>query len=352
MRIRPMTALCGMALVAAGALLPTQSVAATPVGPATPVASAADDIVVRQLATTSAQQQAVRAYWTPDRIAAIPTDPPSDRPPADGPDGAAWSGPGAVAATEGRLFFTDHGEDSSCTATVLNSANRSVVITGGHCVVGHDLLGEDGQWADNELFVPGYRDGAAPHGTFAATAGVAHATWVQNGEEGAYDQAFLVLGENEQGERAAEMPGAGGGQKIGYDRPGAQPVMEFGYPRGSAGEAHSGRPEFTGKRLAYCYGTGREDHGPADFPNPDGTWGIPCDMGGGASGGPRIAGFDTGTGVGTVIGLDTQGSFMDDQGESCALDNPGGLCTRYLIGPELTEALTKPLYERAEGLQP
>ncbi|MEV7077961.1 hypothetical protein AB0N88_05375 [Streptomyces sp. NPDC093516] len=66
----------------------------------------------------------------------------------------------------GKLFFTDHGEDASCTATVVTGANSSTVVTAGHCVNSSDLLGEDNQWTTNVMFVPGYRDGSAPYGKF------------------------------------------------------------------------------------------------------------------------------------------------------------------------------------------
>src|SRR5262245_66276772 len=104
----------------------------------TPVAEATTGPVVQPLATSAAAQQAVFDYWTPERIAAL-TQPSSDNPPKAAPDGAPWTGHNAVNRTVGRLFLTDHGEDVSCTATVVDSTNHSTVVTAGHCVAGGTL---------------------------------------------------------------------------------------------------------------------------------------------------------------------------------------------------------------------
>ncbi|MEU9046340.1 MULTISPECIES: hypothetical protein [unclassified Kitasatospora] len=219
-------------------------------------------MVVHPEAVTAAQQQAVLGYWTPERMAAL-TTPSSGNTPRSAPDGAPWTGADTLSRTVGRLFFTNHGEDESCTATVVNSANRSTVVTAGHCVNSPDLLGNDNQWLSNELFVPGYHDGLAPYGTFVARAGVADATWLRNKEH----------------------------------------------------------------------------------PEPRGEWGAPCVLGGGSSGGPRIADFDPSSGIGTV-GDDTLSAFFDSSGQVC--DHGNAACLRHLVGPQFTSAITKPLYKAAE----
>jgi hypothetical protein len=333
------------AVIATGAAASAPAVAA-PNGPRTAGGSAS--VVTHPQAVTAADRQAVLAYWTPERIAAL-TQPSSDNLPKAGPDGAPWTGPDTLARTVGRLFFTDHGEDASCTATVVRSANRSTVVTAGHCVNSTDLLGADDQWAADEMFVPGYRDGRAPYGRFVGRTGVADATWLQNDAQNslkfdAYDQAFVVLNTDAAGRRLQDVTGAA--QRIGFDAPGGKPADEFGYPRAASDPAREGLPEYTGARLAYCAGPTRQYPGTADFPEPKGEWGNPCVMGGGSSGGPRIAGFDPATGLGTVVGDDTQGAFFDASGAVC--DSGGPSCTRYLVGPQFTSAITGPLYETAQ----
>ncbi|GAA2143387.1 peptidase [Kitasatospora kazusensis] len=336
------------AVLAAGMALATPAAAAVPAGTPTD-AAAANRVAVHQEAVTAAQQQAVLDYWTPERTAAL-TTPASANPPRSAPDGAPWTGADGLSRTVGRLFFTNHGEDESCTATVVDSANRSTVVTAGHCVNSPDLLGDHDEWLSNEMFVPGYHDGLAPYGRFVARAGVADATWLLNDEQSAlkydaYDQAFLVLNTDAAGRRVQDA--VGGAQRIGFDRPGGAAVHEFGYPREASGDpARAGLPEYTGARLAYCAGRAREYPGTKDHPEPRGVWGAPCVMGGGSSGGPRIAGLDPSSGIGTVVGDDTQGAFFDSAGRVC--DHGSAGCTRHLAGPQFTSAITKPLYRAAE----
>lgn len=51
--------------------------------------------------------------------------------------------------------------------------------------------------------------------------------------------------------------------------------------------------------------------------------------------------------VGTVVGDNTQGGFLGTTGASCATSSHDG-CLRYLVGPQFSSAITKPLYDRAQ----
>ena len=303
-------------------------------------------VVVHEQAVSAADQQAVLAYWTPERIKALIVPSTVDNPPKAGPDGAPWTGSNP---TIGRLFFTDHGEDASCTATVVDSANRSTVVTAGHCVNNTDLLGDNNAWNANVLFIPGYHDGQAPYGKFVGRLGVADATWLQNDQQNAveydpYDQAFDVLNPNAQGRRVQDAVGAA--QHIGFDRPGAADQFQFGYPRASSDPARENLPEYTGERLAFCHGVAAEYPGTPDFPAGPDLWGPACTMGGGSSGGPRIADFHHG--IGTVVGDNTQGGyFVTGTDNVCTTPDHAG-CTRHLVGPQFSSKITKPLYERAQ----
>lgn len=325
----------GCAVLAAGALT---------VAPAE-----AESVAEKSMATSEAEQQAVQDYWTPERIAAL-TSPSSDNPPKAGPDGAPWTTPNALSKTVGRLFFTDHREDASCTATLVGAANRSTIVTAGHCVNSTDLLGENNQWTNNVLFIPGYHDGQAPYGRFTARIGFVDQTWLHNDQQhgelyGAYDQAFVVLNPNEQGQRAEDAVGAA--QGIGFDEPGAGTATSFGYPRASSDPEREGLPEYIGKRLAYCRGAAKKDPGTPEMPAAPNQWGVSCTMGGGASGGPRFSELSMETGIGRVIGDNTQSAFFDKQGNPCPVDEPDG-CTRYLVGPQFTSKITEPIYRVAD----
>jgi len=307
-------------------------------------------VATHEQAVSSAEQKAVVDYWTPERISAL-TQPASDNPPSSGPDGAPYTRHTLLPRTVGRLFFTDHDEDASCTATVVSSANHSTIVTAGHCVNNTNLIGEDNQWATNVLFVPGYRDGEAPYGKFVGRMGVVDATWLENDQQdsekfGGYDQAFVVLNPNARGRSVQDAVGAA--QKIGFDVPGSRPVSQFGYPRAASDPAREGLPEYTGERLAYCTGQAKEVIGTPEYPSAKGMWGTECVMGGGSSGGPRISAMDPKSGLGIVVGDNTEGSQLDTTGNSCDPWDPAPNCTRHLVGPQFTSTITKPLYERAQ----
>ncbi|MBN9744482.1 hypothetical protein DMP23_25965 [Amycolatopsis sp. A1MSW2902] len=302
--------------------------------------------VQQPLASSAAEQQAVVAYWTPQRLAAL-TEPSSQNPPKSGPDGAPWPDP--LPKTIGRMFYTDHGEDASCTATVVRSKNRSTIVTAGHCVNNTDLLGEHNAWNAHVMFVPGYHDGQTPYGKFAARIGVVDRTWLANDQQNAqkfdtYDQAFAVLGPNEAGQLVQDA--VGGAQQIGFDRPGGAKVTQFGYPRAASDPAREGLPEYTGARLAYCTGTARHWTGTPTYPDSPDLWGAACVMGGGSSGGPRLRDFNPSTGLGTVVGDNTHAGFFAADGKPCERDAG---CTRYLVGPQFSGKVTKPLYEVAQA---
>ncbi|MEU3712145.1 trypsin-like serine peptidase [Streptomyces catenulae] len=307
-------------------------------------------VLTHAAATTAQDEKQVRAYWTPARIAALNTQ-VKDVPPRAGKDGAPWGKGGAVDTTVGRLFFTDHGEDSSCTATAVPSANGSTVVTAGHCLNGTDLAGEHNQWQTHVLYVPGYRDGKAPLGTFVVRWSVVNSVWLENDQIharfDAHDQGFAVVGRNERGQTLRQATGAP--QGISYDAPGDRPAVQFGYPRAASDPAREGLPEYTGREAAYCQGAPRQYPGTPDHAEPAGIWGAACVMGGGASGGPRLGGFSAATGRGEVVGVNTQSAFMDAAGKACE-ESAGSGCVRHLVGPQFTTALTKPLHDRAERL--
>ncbi|GAA2693569.1 MULTISPECIES: serine protease [Actinosynnema] len=309
--MRTLTAIAALALVVPA----TASAAGSP-------EAARISVVVHDLDTTS-----VLAHWTPERIAAMPSGEVTPGAPAeDGPDGAPadaeW-----VNRVVGRLFFVNRGEDESCTATLVRSANRRTAVTGGHCAHTLNLIGEDPVWHEKMLFVPGFADGGRPHGSFVVERVVVSSTWVADDQRSEHDQAFLVLDRPSD----AALP-------IAYGRPGGLPATEYGYPRAANRPGHQGRPEFTGMRMARCWGTPRPDPGHPEL-GPENLWGVPCDMGGGSSGGPRVA-------RGAVVGVNTQSTYLDDAGNWCEWGT--STCTRHLVGPRFSRGITAKLHERAQ----
>src|ERR687894_1207727 len=82
--------------------------------------------------------------------------------------------PGSALTAHGKVFFTDSGVNYVCSGTALAG---DVVWTAGHCV-----NEGPGAFYTNFLFVPAYRDGAAPHGRFAAPTLLTTSGWQTRGE--------------------------------------------------------------------------------------------------------------------------------------------------------------------------
>ena len=272
---------------------------------------------------------AVRDYWTMSRMLAAtdaqepssdvtgarpdPTTAPSSGEatyvPAAGPEGGPTAlrsgtpGTGGVAASgtaaparraftrqeitdpsaaqvrmHGKVFFTipsgPEAGDYVCSGTALNSRNRSVVWTAGHCV-----FDTDGRvFATNWVFVPGFSAKGAPFGEWPARRLGTTKGWKRSANI-RYDLGAAVVTRDSSGRRLGDVVG---GRGIAFNQPRDQRYLAYGYPA-------EGNPiEFTGTREYRCVSlmTGSDSplgSGPA-------TLGIDCDMSGGASGGGWMAG--------------------------------------------------------------
>ncbi|MDM4718855.1 hypothetical protein QTQ03_04305 [Micromonospora sp. WMMA1363] len=149
--------------------------------------------------TSDAIAKEVAAFWTPERMASAvdldiakpagATDSTSRAQKPDGPAGTVAPVTPSVAAddvsvqlnesaTVGKVYFTTPtGGTASCSASTVASGKRRLVMTAGHCV--HQ--GRGGQWYSNWQFVPRYRSGARPFGTFVAYQLTARTAWVNSG---------------------------------------------------------------------------------------------------------------------------------------------------------------------------
>ncbi|MFK8912549.1 trypsin-like serine peptidase [Streptomyces sp. YS-3] len=101
-----------------------------------------------------------------------------------GPGGRTVEAPATAAyARVGALFEGGLDGDHFCTASVVHSADRNLIVTAAHCL--------DDQ--DDAVFVPGYRDGRAPYGTWPVKETYTDDAWQEDGSEDD-DVAFAVLG--------------------------------------------------------------------------------------------------------------------------------------------------------------
>jgi hypothetical protein len=186
----------------------------------------------------------------------------------------------------GRLFFDQKpgpGEDwTHCSATAVNSENRSLVATAGHCV--YD--GFTGTWSENIKFCPGY-ERRCKLGVWHARHVFTTNRWFAAADFNE-DMAVVLVSPN----RSGYLVDAVGGQGITFNENVGLARHAFGYP---ASDSRWPAYRYSGKDLIYCPGT-------------DVAWGgsivIPCTMTGGASGGPWISGFDS-SGLGYVNGINS-----------------------------------------------
>ncbi|WP_405797357.1 trypsin-like serine peptidase [Streptomyces sp. NBC_01506] len=248
------------------------AVAGTALVLAAPISATAATDPVSVLKFTAKERQEALAYWTPARIKAVGKS--VDLGPT-GPKAKPW--PGTAIKTVGRLFFVNsRGADTWCTATAVKSANRSAVMTAAHCV-------RRGSSPDNTnfsmVFVPGYSQGKMPYGAFAVRTAATPRTWETDSTN---DMSALVVDKDKNGRKLTDVVGS---QSIAFNRPVGGSVSAFGYS--------ATRPQL-GEKLLRCVGTAKKEHG---------TQVIPCDMTGGASGGPWLADFNATTGKGVLISV-------------------------------------------------
>ncbi len=245
-------------------------------------------------AVTAEQIRSVTDFWTPERMRrATPLDQltvasPAEltRVPAGVPTtiaptragiqafpngGSAWTGGGAVVTTAGRVFFTYQGRTASCSGNAVTSANKSTVVTAGHCVK------LDGAFHTNFAFAPAYNNGNAPHGTWTARLTRATPQWVAS-EDINYDVGVAVVN-TLNGQSLTDVVGS---QGISFNGSRAQNMYAFGWPAAAP---------YDGTRMIYCSGRTFS----AFISN---GVGMTCNMTGGSSGGPWFTNFNETTGTG------------------------------------------------------
>jgi V8-like Glu-specific endopeptidase len=185
----------------------------------------------------------------------------------------------------GRLFFDQKpgpGEDwTHCSATAINSENRSLVATAGHCVY-DSFTG----WSESMMFCPGYERSCKLGVWHARTAYTTNAWFAATDFN--EDMAVVLVSPNEQGYLVDVV----GGQGITFNQNVGLARHAFGYP---ASDSRWPAYRYNGEDLIYCPGT---DYYAA------GSIVIPCTMTGGSSGGPWISSFDA-SGLGYVNGINS-----------------------------------------------
>jgi V8-like Glu-specific endopeptidase len=102
--------------------------------------------------------------------------------------------------TVGVLFSVDDDLRAHyCTASVVHSPNRDLILTAAHCSPG-----------GNTAFVPQYASGAKsqPYGTWAVSKVYTDSRWTYSGSGSDYDFAFARVQPDANGERVEDLTGA------------------------------------------------------------------------------------------------------------------------------------------------
>ncbi|MEU1602031.1 trypsin-like serine peptidase [Micromonospora matsumotoense] len=274
----------------------------------------------------------VADFWTPERMAsAVDLDFPksagaatssSRAPRPTGPAGTVApvvpsiaGGPRTMlneAVTVGKVYFTvPGGGTASCSASTVASAKRRLVVTAGHCV--HQ--GGGGQWYTNWQFVPRYRNGVRPFGTFVAYSLSTRGAWASSSSY-AEDMGIAVMSNG--GIYNAKVVDTVGGNGLRWNWGYSVAVTALGYPSNLGG----------GESQQYCQSTTWDAGGQQIR--------MYCNMTYGSSGGPWLQEYNDSIGAGYINSTVSHG------------DNPGN---GQFDGPYYDDDI-KSLYDYAEAGSP
>lgn len=175
----------------------------------------------------------------------------------------------------GKLFFRQNGIGYVCSAA--SQGNRGI-ITAGHCI--HAGNNSAASWSTNVVFVPAYKDGAAPYGQWPCdyATQIVFTAWYQSGLLNRDVAGCKTI--NQSGKTLSARVGSLG---FAWNFSADQHWHAFGYPAATP---------FNGNRLIVCTASRATWDMTGVAPA---TQGIGCDMTGGSSGGPWVRAF-SGTG--------------------------------------------------------
>jgi V8-like Glu-specific endopeptidase len=216
--------------------------------------------------------------------------------------GKSWTAGGLPLAATGKVFFTFGSSTYVCSGSVVtdDKTDRSIVLTAGHCVYNQATS----QFASNWIFIPAYDskpNGSCtdpanpfPYGCWTARALMVHSDFSSqtsfNAAATQSDWAFAVIGANASGAQLDATVGSFAFNESGFTATN-QAAYSFGYPAASP---------YSGSDLVYCNGNTF-----ADTNNSSATWGLSCNMTGGASGGPWMSAFSTSTNSGALSSVNS-----------------------------------------------
>jgi V8-like Glu-specific endopeptidase len=182
--------------------------------------------------------------------------------------------PTLVALRVGALFFRDDSGSHFCTASVVSSPGRDLLITAAHCI----NSGKGGGDRPGIVFVPDYQDGQAPFGIWSVARLVVAPQWSSSSDPD-LDVGFVILNPHD-GQNIEQVLGA---NQLGVDSRYHYLVRVTGYPD------TAGAP-VTCLNRTYQQSAGQ----------------LRLDCGGftgGTSGSPWVTHFNRTTRTGTIVGV-------------------------------------------------
>ncbi len=193
----------------------------------------------------------------------------------------------------GKLFFTRGGLRFVCSGAAVNSTNRAVVWTAGHCVA----PGNGGPFHTNFAFVPGRFQGLNPVGVWTVRQPFTLNGWFFNGLFN-YDHGALVMN---------RLNGVLIGNRTGFlgfaaNLPRGQHWHAQGYPAGARRLFPATPPgaQYDGEHQEICAASFARNDQPGRPTDPP-TIGIGCDQTGGTSGGPWTKDFSGVAGATNIL---------------------------------------------------
>jgi V8-like Glu-specific endopeptidase len=175
----------------------------------------------------------------------------------------------------GALFVREGSANHFCTASVVASPGRDLLITAAHCINGGK---GGGGYRQDIVFIPGYRDGQAPDGIWTVRRLLVAPQWI-SGSDPSLDVGFVVL-QPHDGQNIEDVLGA---NRLGIDSGYRYLVRVTGYP--ASADAPITCINWTTRQSATQL---RFDCG---------------GFTGGTSGSPWVAHFSSRTRTGTIVGI-------------------------------------------------
>jgi V8-like Glu-specific endopeptidase len=207
----------------------------------------------------------------------------------------------------GALFGRQSGRDHFCTASVVTSPGKDLLITAAHCING----GKSGRgYRKGIVFIPDYRDGQEPDGVWTPAKLLVAPQWARSSNP-AYDVGFVVL-KPRDGKNIQQVLGA---NSLGTDLHYQYLVHVTGYPDRSAAP------------ITCVNWTERSSNVQLQFDC--------AGYSGGTSGSPWVIGFSPRSHTGTIVGL--IGGYQDGGNKPSVSYSP-------LLGPTIQR-----LYRQAEA---